>query len=73
MLIEQIAKMTHHTYKTIQNYLNPDYSVVDGHYNVRIPNKLAIFEKFDIPELQTYANSVKKDIGAVKKWNCVCL
>ena len=45
MPIEQIAKMTHHTYKTIQNYLNPDYSVVDGHYNVRIPNKLAPFEK----------------------------
>lgn len=43
--IEQIAKLTHHTYKTIQNYLNPEYSVVDGHYNVRIPNKLAPFEK----------------------------
>lgn len=50
--IEQIAKMTHHTYKTIQNYLNPDYSVVDGHYNVRIPNKLAPFEK-DVIELRS--------------------
>lgn len=50
--IEQIAKMTHHTYKTVQNYLNPDYSVVDGHYNVRIPNKLAPFEK-DVIELRS--------------------
>lgn len=42
--IEQIAKMTHHTYKTIQNYLNPSYAVVNGHYNVRIPNKLSPYE-----------------------------
>lgn len=45
MPIEQIAKELHHTYKTIQNYLNPDYSIVDGHYNVRIPNKLAPYEE----------------------------
>lgn len=44
MTIEAISKELHHTYKTIQNYLNPDYSVVDGHYNVRIPNKLAPYE-----------------------------
>lgn len=44
-LIEQIAIMMHHTYKTIQNYLNPDYSVTNGHYNVRIPGKLAPYEK----------------------------
>ena len=43
--IEHIAKMLHHTYRTIQGYLDPDYSVVNGHYNVRIPNKLAPFEE----------------------------
>jgi transposase len=42
--IEIIAKELHHTYKTIQNYLNPEYSVSNGHYNARIPNKLAPFE-----------------------------
>ena len=44
MAIEIIAKELHHTYRTIQNYLNPEYSVVNGHYNVRIPNKLAPYE-----------------------------
>lgn len=39
--IEQIATMMHHTRKTIQNYLDPGYSVTNGHYNGRIPGKLA--------------------------------
>lgn len=42
--IEEIAKTMHHTYKTIQRYLSPDYSVEDGHYNARIPGKLAPYE-----------------------------
>lgn len=46
--------MTHHTYKTVQNYLNPDYSVADGHYNVRIPGKLAPYE-FKVIELRSQA------------------
>lgn len=45
MSIEQIVKVIHHTYKTIHNYSNPDYSVVYGHYNFRIPNKRAQFKK----------------------------
>lgn len=43
--IEQIASMMHHTYKTIQTYLDPSYSLVNGHYNVRIPGKLAHMKK----------------------------
>ena len=43
--IEHIAKMLHHTYRTIQNYLDPKYSVVNGHYNTRIASKLAPFEE----------------------------
>lgn len=43
--IEHIAKMLHHTYRTIQNYLDPQYSVVNGHYNTRIPSKLAPYEE----------------------------
>lgn len=50
--IEQIAAMMHHAYRTIQNYLNPSYSVSDGHYNVRIPGKLAPYEK-DVVELRS--------------------
>lgn len=50
--IEQIATMMHHTRKTIQNYLNPDYSIINGHYNVRIPGKLSPYEK-DVIELRS--------------------
>lgn len=42
--IEAIAKELHHTYDTIRRYLDPSYSFVNGHYNVRIPNKLAKYE-----------------------------
>lgn len=50
--IEQIATKTHHTCKTIQNYLRPDYSIVNGHYHNRIPGKLAPYEK-DVIELRS--------------------
>ena len=39
--IEQIAKGMHHTYKTIHNYLSPEYSIEDRHYSMRIPGKLS--------------------------------
>lgn len=42
--IEQIAKEMHHTFKTIQNYLNPSYSVENKHYHARILGKLAPYE-----------------------------
>ena len=42
--IEQIASQMHRAHKTIQNYLNPDFSVTNSHYNVRIPGKLAPYE-----------------------------
>ena len=46
--IEEIAKTMHHTCKTIQRYLSPDYSVEDGHYNARIPGTiLVIKDTFD--------------------------
>lgn len=57
--IEQIAIMMHHTYKTTQNYLNPNYSVANGHYNVRIPGKLALHEK-DVIELRSQGMTYPK-------------
>lgn len=44
--------MMHHTCKTIRNYLDPGYSVADGHYNTRIPGKLAPYEK-EVIELRS--------------------
>lgn len=43
--IEQIATMMHH-------YLSPGYSVTDGHYNGRIPGKLAPYEE-EVIELRS--------------------
>ena len=70
--IEQIATLMHHPYKTIQNYLNPDFSITNGHYNVRIPGKLAPYER-EVIELRskglTYPKIhdiiCKRDIQAV--------
>ncbi len=47
MLIKKIftRNRKNHAYRTIENYLNPNYSVVNGHYNVRIPGQLAPYEK----------------------------
>lgn len=50
--IEQVAIQMNHAYKTIQNYLNPNYSLTNGHYNVRIPGKLAPYEK-EVIELRS--------------------
>lgn len=50
--IERIAAMMHHTYKTIQNYQDPNYSIVNDHYNVRISGKQAPYEK-DVMELRS--------------------
>ena len=58
--IEQIPTMMHHTPKTIQNYLNPDYSVTDGHYNARIPGKLVPYEK-DIIKLRKQGEHIPQD------------
>ena len=44
MPIDQIAKELHRTSKTIQNYLDPEYNCVNGHYHVRISGKLAPYE-----------------------------
>lgn len=46
--IEQIATLM----QTIQNYLNPDFSITNGHYNVRIPGKLAPYER-EVIELRS--------------------
>lgn len=42
--IEKIGVMMHHTSATIKAYLNPSYCIVNGHYDTRIPGKLAPYE-----------------------------
>lgn len=43
--ISEIAAETHHTRKTIQNYLDSNYSPINGHYDRKRPGKLTRFEK----------------------------
>lgn len=64
--IGQIAAMMHHTCKTIQNYLNPSYRVTDGHYNARIPGKLAPYEK-DVIELRSRGLHIPRSIRSFVK------
>ena len=42
------------------------YEIIYSKHSERLEQWLNKLEKFDIPELQTYANGVKKDIEAVK-------
>lgn len=43
--IEKIGIMMNHITPTIKNYLNPSYSAINGHYDNRIPGKLAPYEQ----------------------------
>lgn len=43
--ISEIASATHQTRKTIQNYLDPDYSPINGHYDRKRPGKLTPYEE----------------------------
>jgi len=68
--VEQIAKITHHTPKTIQRYLDTLYSVENGHYHIRIPGKLAPYEK-EVIELRSKGITYAKihEIISAKGYN----
>ena len=53
-------------HKTIQNYLNPDFSVTNGHYNVRIPGKLAPYEN-EVTKLRSQGLTPKYMILFIKR------
>lgn len=44
MTVNEIALLLHSSVKTIQNYLNPSYSVENKHYHARILGKLVPYE-----------------------------
>ncbi len=57
--MEQIAKELHHTSKTIQCYLDPNYNCVNGHYHLRLPGKLAPYEN-KVLDLRSKGMTYKK-------------
>lgn len=46
--VEEISRLTGHTRKTVTNYLRCDCPLVNGHYDNRIPGKLAPYESYVI-------------------------
>ena len=45
MTVSEIACATHHTSRTIKNYLNPEFSPLNGHYDLKRQGKLTSFEQ----------------------------
>ena len=45
MTVAEIARSTHHAPKTIKNYLNPEFSPLNGHYDLKRLGKLTPFEQ----------------------------
>lgn len=45
MTVTEIAYATHHTPKTIKNYLNPEFSPLNVHYDLKRRGKLTPFEQ----------------------------
>lgn len=50
--IEEIKQLTGHTWQTVTNYLKKDCSLNNGHYDRRLPGKLAPYEQ-DVIEMRS--------------------
>lgn len=42
---DEISRLTGHTWQTVTNYLKEDCSLSNGHYDLRLPGKLAPYEQ----------------------------
>lgn len=49
---EEIKRLTGHTWQTVTNYLKKDCSLNNGHYDRRLPGKLAPYEQ-DVIEMRS--------------------
>jgi len=50
--VEEIKQLTGHTWQTVTNYLKEDCSLNNGHYDRRLPGKLAPYEQ-DVIEMRS--------------------
>lgn len=50
--VEEIKQLTGHTWQTVTNYLKDDCSLNNGHYDRRLPGKLAPYEQ-DVIEMRS--------------------
>ena len=66
--VGEIARLTGHVRKTIQNYLCPDCTLINGHYDNRMPGKLAPYETYVI-EMRAKGKTYKEiHKHIVEKW-----
>lgn len=49
---EEIKRLTDHTWQTVTNYLKEDCSLNNGHYDRRLPGKIAPYEQ-DVIEMRS--------------------
>ena len=55
----EISRLTGHTWKTVTNYLKSDCSLNNGHYDHRLPGKLAPYEQ-EVIEMRARGITYKK-------------
>ncbi len=65
MTVAEIARSTHHTPKTIKNYLNSDFSPLNGHYDLKRCGKLTPFEQ-DIISMRSNGLTYTKIYESIK-------
>lgn len=56
---DYISRLTEHTWNTVTNYLMDDCSLSNGHYDRRLPGKLAPYEQTVIEMVER--NDLSKD------------
>ena len=66
MNIADIAKNTHHSPATVKRYLNPNYSPINGHYDLKRTGKLSKYEQ-EIIDMRSKGKTYKEIYEIIKK------
>lgn len=59
MSVSDIARETHHTLKTVNNYLDPTYKPVNGHYDLKRRGKITEYEH-DILQMRSKGKTYRE-------------
>lgn len=57
--VDEITRLTGHTYQTVKKYLKEECSFNNGHYDCRMPGKLALYEQ-EVIEMRSQGMTYKK-------------
>ncbi|MDF1618675.1 transposase [Petrocella sp. FN5] len=64
--IQKIGIMMHRNHDTIKRWLNPEFKLINGHYDYRLPGKLTPFEK-EVIELRSQGVTYTKIKEIIEK------